>query len=167
MLKLAFISLLVFFIVFTCISLFFPSHLRLSKAINIHTAPDSVWSEIDDLSRWRQWNPFFANLDTAKIEYLDTSKGRWNAVKVATTTVRWKEMKAGEHIAEMQNGDRSPVFSGWKCMKLSADSVTVQWYMDFHLRWYPWEKFGSLLYEGKYGSQMEKGLSNLRSLLQK
>jgi Polyketide cyclase / dehydrase and lipid transport len=168
MIKLAFLSIIILFLLVTTISLFIPSHIRISKAINMRTRPEKVWEQVDDLGKWEQWNPFFSNLANKKVEYLDTSNGKWNAVKVETTTVKWKEKGGKEHIAEMQNGKRSPVFSGWKCIEYSgADSITVQWYMDFRLRWVPWEKFGSLFYEKKYGSQMEIGLSNLKTMLEK
>jgi hypothetical protein len=36
--------------------------------------------------------------------------------------------------------------------------------MDFRLRWYPWEKFSSLLFEKQYGTQMEAGLESLKQL---
>jgi hypothetical protein len=36
--------------------------------------------------------------------------------------------------------------------------------MDFRLRWYPWEKFSSLLFEKSYGLTMEKGLNNIKKL---
>jgi len=169
--KLALLSFIILFLLITGISLFIPSHIRISKAINIRTVPDSVWSQLDDLKKWERWNPFFSNLAAKKVEYLDTANGTLNAVKVETTTVRWKEKNAGEHIAEMQNGNRQPVISGWRCITADAyaqvDSITVQWYMDFKLHWYPWEKFGSLMLEGSYGSQMEKGLTNLKTILEK
>jgi hypothetical protein len=58
--------------------------------------------------------------------------------------------------------------SGWNVLDAGVpNTVTVQWYMDFHLRWYPWEKFSSLLLEKRYGPVMEKGLGNLRALLEK
>jgi hypothetical protein len=60
-----------------------------------------------------------------------------------------------------------PVATGWKTISYpNNDSVTVQWYMDFHLRWYPWEKFGSLLLEKSHGARMEQGLTNLKKLIQ-
>jgi len=39
--------------------------------------------------------------------------------------------------------------------------------MDFQLQWYPWQKCGSLLYEGTYGRMMEQGLQNIKKLAQK
>ncbi|HVE60520.1 MAG TPA: hypothetical protein VNA26_01785 [Chitinophagaceae bacterium] len=36
--------------------------------------------------------------------------------------------------------------------------------MDFHLKWYPWQKFSSLLYEERYGTMMQNGLTNLKEI---
>jgi hypothetical protein len=57
-----------------------------------------------------------------------------------------------------------PVVSGFKTIRHPGDSSTLQWYMDFNLKWYPWDKFRSLFYENIYGVQMEQGLSNLKEL---
>jgi hypothetical protein len=55
----------------------------------------------------------------------------------------------------------------WSCLpgKTNQQSV-VQWYMDFKLNWYPWEKFSSLLFETNYGANMEKGLQQMKKLLE-
>ncbi|HSU29099.1 MAG TPA: hypothetical protein VLJ68_12005 [Chitinophagaceae bacterium] len=142
--KLALISIVLLAITITLISFFFPSHIRISRATNMKTIPDSIWYYVDDPSRWDQWN----------------------TVRLASTSVNWKEKNSNEHIAELQNKDHRPVLSGWKCISMpQADSITVQWYIDFKLRWYPWEKFGSLVYEKVYGAPMEQGLNNLKSVL--
>jgi len=172
--KLAIISFIFLFLVVTGISLLIPSHVRISKAINIHTVADSVWSQLDDLRKWESWNPFFHNLATKQVTDLDTAGGKLNAVKVETTTIKWKEKKTDEHIAEMLSANRLPLMSGWKCISHNAtasnaetDSITLQWYMDFRLRWYPWEKFSSLMLENSYGIKMEQGLTNLKAILEK
>lgn len=169
MIRLAVLSFIFLFLVITAISLFFPSRIRISRAINIKTSIAKVWDQVDDLRNWEQWNPFFSNLASKKVEYIDTAGGKWNALKVETTTVKWKIRENNERIAEMQNEHRKPVMSGWRCMnnQVQTDSLTVQWYMDFKLGWLPWEKFGSLFYEKKYGSQMEIGLLNLKNKLEK
>ena len=117
--KLGIISVIVFFIVFTLISLFFPSHVRISKAADIQT--------------------------TKSRQYIDSS-----------IQAVWPKKDSG----------RSK--SGWNVMKNGTPyGYTVQWYMDFHLRWYPWEKFSSLLFEKRYGPLMEKGLTGLKAMLEK
>jgi hypothetical protein len=58
--------------------------------------------------------------------------------------------------------------SGWNIFNgRTPNTVTVQWFMDIHLRWFPWEKFSSLLLEKRYGPMMEQGLDKLKKLLEK
>ena len=76
------------------------------------------------------------------------------------------ENKNDEVIAEIRSGENK-IKSGWKTISYPhTDSTTLQWYMDFHLRWYPWEKFRSLLFEPTYGPRMEKGLNNIKKLVE-
>jgi hypothetical protein len=145
LIKLAVISFVLLFGVVTIISLFIPSGIRISKAINIHSRIDSVWSRVDNPEQWPAWN----NLSINK-------------------PINWIQRDSDEHIAEMETRNSSTLISGWKCIQHSGiDSITVQWWMDFHLKWYPWEKFRSLLFEKTYGPEMEQGLANLKSLLEK
>jgi hypothetical protein len=41
--------------------------------------------------------------------------------------------------------------------------TTVQLYYDFHLKWYPWEKLGSIIYDKQLGPSMEKELRELKA----
>ena len=109
-----------------------------------------------------------------KMEFLDTSNGLWSSVKIETTTIRITSKTLSEHQAEMQSGSHRPVINGWVCITnpsaanyAEGDSLTLQWYMDFHLHWYPWEKFSSLMLEKQFGPDMESGLENLKSLLER
>jgi hypothetical protein len=43
-----------------------------------------------------------------------------------------------------------------------SDTTVVQWYFDFRLKWYPWEKFGSIVFDQQLGPSMESSLENLR-----
>lgn len=169
MIKLALISITILFLVITGISLFIPSHVRISKIAELRIDSTTLWNNIDDLRQWEKWNPFFRNFGEKKVIYLDTANGIWNALQVESTTVRKKGIIDGDHVMEMQNGQRSPVICGWRCAVNTEKpgTVTLQWYMDFKLGWLPWHKFGSLLYEKKYGTIMEAGLANLKYILEK
>jgi len=165
--KLALISFIVLFLVITGISLFIPSHVRISKAINIKAEKDSIMVQIKYPERWKNWYP---GIDSAKLYYkggevngviLD-NKDSLHPVYLAITKVQPDEITAEFITTKMR-----PVVNGWKTISYSTtDSITLQWYMDFQLRWYPWEKFRSLLLEGSYGAKMEKGLTNLRTVIQ-
>ena len=88
-------------------------------------------------------------------------------MKIKETLIQLKETKADERIFVMLTKGKKPVINGWKFIKNSgSDSATLQWYIDFNLRWYPWEKFASLLFEKSYGVQMELGLSNIKKIVE-
>lgn len=75
------------------------------------------------------------------------------------------QRKADELVTEMSTQKGRPIESSLRLIHHpNNDSATLQWYMQFKLRWYPWEKFKSLFYENIYGVQMEQGLANLKEI---
>jgi Polyketide cyclase / dehydrase and lipid transport len=157
LIKLAVISFLAFFLLITGISLFFPSHVRISKAIDINAPRDSVRVHISQPLYWKSWYP---GADTLSLYEADgVIKGirmPGNQVLLITgyndSTVTAANSTSGNERASM----------GWNMIQSNPKTVTVQWYMDFKLRWYPWEKFSSLLLEKRYGPVMEQGLAKLK-----
>ncbi|MCX6319367.1 MAG: hypothetical protein NTW29_18970 [Bacteroidetes bacterium] len=146
--KLGIISLLAFALTLTFISFFFPSTVRISKAINIGAPATEV---IAQLQRPSNWHPAW-----------DSAGGSTDSTLLSTVI---SNEETDYHFREAP-GSRAK--SGWKFLTgLYPDSVTVQWYMDFKLRWYPWEKFSSLLFENSFGPRMEKGLNQLKQLSEK
>lgn len=164
LLRLAIFSFLFLFLIIFCISLFIPSHIRISKALRIQASKEEVMKQLEDPGNWKKW---FPNADTAKIYYengqaagliIHENPGRYIRITGKTDT----NVKA-----EYVNIRQKKVTAGWNLpTELITDTaVTVQWYMDFQLRWYPWEKFASMLYEKQYGPQMEQGLANLQKII--
>lgn len=164
--KLLLISGLLLFGLITAISLFIPFNVRISRATNIHAPAENIWQLVDDMNKWKEWNPFFSNLPAGTIHVSDTGAGKNASMEVAGTLVQWKEKKNDERIAVMQRRNGKPMINGWKCIKHpGSDSTTLQWYMDFKLRWYPWEKFSSLVFDKSYGTKMEQGLNNIKKIV--
>ena len=159
--RLLFFSFLVLFLVVTGISLFIPSHIRISKAINITATADSVFSQVNDPVKWKNW---FPDLDSAKLYY---EEGVVKGVIIDDSSrqyIKITRITKDEVITELRAGSRK-IISGWKIIDHpQPNSITLQWYMDFHLRWYPWEKFASFLFEKSYGFKMEQGLNNIKKL---
>jgi hypothetical protein len=163
--KLALISILFFALLITGISFFFPSHVRISKAVNIAAGRDSILAQVNDIRQWRNWYPGF---DTLSLLELDTKEDILLSAKGAGLTMVIRAGSDTAVTAEFISPPKKPVQTGWRTINYAhTDSTTLQWYMDFHLRWYPWEKFSSLLLEKNYGPLMEKGLENLKAVVEK
>jgi len=149
--KFGFISLIIFFVVLTAISLGIPSHIRISKAINIHAGSSAILSLIEDTTKWPQWHPAYG------------------AGKPLPQGLTIKPLYRNDTsvVMQMQQYQRTPVISGWQIHRFpTSDYSTLQWYMDFHLSWYPWQKFSSLVYEKTYGLMMQKGLDNIKKVVE-
>ena len=161
-LKLAVISFIFLFLLVTLISLFIPGTIRISKAMNTAVSEEQVSKYINQPADWKAWHP--ALKDLTENEFIILKDG---SVNVKGTTISVVERKPGEIISEIKQGKSKPVRSGMKIIHHpGSDSLTLQWYMDFKLKWYPWEKFKTLFYENIYGVQMEQGLANLKQLLE-
>ena len=158
--KLAILSFIFLFLLVTIISLFIPGHIRISKAINIIADDTVVFPHIKNLPEWKQWHPALKAIPENEFQVLNDSN-----ISIRGTTISIAESKKDELVTEMKTDNGRPIISGFKIIRhQQGDSATLQWYMDFKLRWYPWEKFRSLFYENIYGVQMEQGLLNLTEL---
>jgi len=149
LIKLAIISFLFFFLLLTAISLFIPSRVRISKAVNISPTSSHILSYIGDTATWSEWHPLIQQLK------VQSRQQHFRTTQLAKTD--------STVIFQTQYNAQTPITSGWQVYQFpKADSLTLQWYMDFDLKWYPWQKFGSLFYEKTYGTIMQQGLENLR-----
>jgi hypothetical protein len=162
LIKLAIISVIVLFLVITAFSLFIPSRVRISRALKIGASPYEILDQVSDIRKWKGWYPGF---DTIQFVALDSGGGRLTSVNAGGKSIIISETKNTEVVAQFGEGKGLPVNSGWRTLTFEgSDSTTVQWYMDFKLRWYPWEKFSSLTFEKLYGPRMEQGLSRLKTV---
>jgi hypothetical protein len=161
--KLAILSFIFLFLLVTTISLFIPSHIRISRATDINSKKQDVMSLISDPLKWKEWYPGADSLDVLYVEgkpmgiLLDSSDLLGLSIFNINDSI--------VTVSEVGNSSTQRMEMGWKVLSGGNEStVIVQWYMDFKLRWYPWEKFKSLFFENIYGSHMERGLANLKEL---
>lgn len=138
--KLGFISIIVFAIVLFLLSLLIPSHIIVSRAINIQA--DNIEGTIGDLRSWPQWNEIYH--DSAKVTIVS-----------ATPTL----------VETMWTYKNKQTQGNFRIEKGAGVSV-VQWYFDFKLKWYPWQKFSSIVFDKEFGPPMERSLNNLKKRLE-
>lgn len=157
--KLGLISFVVLFLVVVGISLLIPNSIRISRAVNITAPKDSIQLYLADLRQWKHWNDLTnaaSVVNPAWSANSFTSDGLQvllKEVKTDTITTAWK-----------QEGGRN-IESGFTTHTMDNTTV-VQWYFDFKLKWYPWEKFGSIIFDKQLGPPMEHSLAVLKKKLE-
>jgi hypothetical protein len=131
--------------------------------VQINSSEDKILSKISDLRTWKSWNEFVypsskkdpkAAPDSVWVDYLRVDGNEISGAVVdrdhfSTVWSRNNRMFVGEFIIYVKNG--SPV---------------LIWTMQFHVKWYPWEKLASMFYDKQLGPVMERSLVRLRDELQ-
>ncbi|MCH5721228.1 hypothetical protein [Niabella hibiscisoli] len=120
---------------------------------------DSVLNQVRDLAQWKTWYPDFENVILRDELVKDGRVVKANANGILLTV---SESTDSSVVVLMQKGS-SPVISGWQINKDDRnDSLALQGYMDFQLKWYPWEKLSSLMLDKSYGDLISRGLQDLK-----
>ena len=158
--KLGLISLIGLFLVIFLLSLLIPSTMRVSRAITIDTPVDSVNTYVKDMRQWALWNALLKN-DNLHAVQIDSSSFSSNEMKIImlppdSTVIRTSWERVGQD--KIQSG---------VSVTQAANSTIVQWYFDFKVKWYPWEKFGSIVFDKELGPPMEQSLEQLKKLCEK
>ena len=158
--KLFIASILVFSLVILFLFALFPSDITVSRVVQINRSPAEVLNKIDDLREWKSWNELLVNgLDNMKTVYVPVKidsghiqKGYFmiDLLKVVpdTVTTIWHQEKKS--------------FTGNYFLSGANGQTVVEWTLQFHIQWYPWDKLASMFYDKNLGPGMEKSLMNLK-----
>lgn len=161
------ISIIVLFLMLTALSLLFPSHIRISRAINVAATREKTYAAISELRDWDQWNTFIRLTDLTGISLSSPSFGKGAFVRTDQLTISEEESSLDSVRFYWKQTKGRSFTNGFQLLQLRPDSLTVQCWVDFHFRWYPWEKLGSLVYDQQFGPVMEETLAGLRRYVEK
>ncbi len=157
--------LLRFFII-SCLSLFaiavfigilLPSTVLVSRAVNISASKDSIRPYVDSIQNWKLW---MEGMDQAQV-----SIHSYANADLAGTRVTLLQVTDSTLVSEWKARSGNVQTSTVRFISDSAHWVTVvQWQFVQQLKWYPWERLGSMMNDKILGSMMEKNLNRLKSL---
>jgi hypothetical protein len=173
--KLFFISIIVLFLVVTFIFALFPSHIRLARVIAVNAPEAKTAAVINDLKTWDSWNRLIGKYGSINSSVSSPSSGRGAFLKTGSLQVTITGSSADSIITHWQQGGRKSFTGSFHITRLPVDStqsdersqIIVEWSLDFHFRWYPWEKLGSMFYDKLLGPEMEKSLLDLKNYIEK
>jgi hypothetical protein len=156
--KLFFISIIVLSVFLTGFSALFPPHLHIARNINVTGSKAKILAIIDDLHTWNKWNKI---INDTTLTNLIISRDGQTATSDQLAVFLGKDSLGGIAICcQKHNGKQFK--GGFKLMELSAGHFIIQWYFDFTFKWYPWEKFGSLVFDKQFQPVMEESLNKLK-----
>ncbi len=163
--KLALISIVFIFLMFTIIGLLMPSSVTVGRTISINAPVDSVKFYINDLHHWKYWLP---EADTNNVDVNDEHPGFAN-----------QRIKYGKYTIMLFRNDSNKVITTWKAahsndelctMSLQPDNINatdVNWSFKVHLQWYPWQRLTGMLRDKIIGPSMDSSLMKLKQVVEK
>ena len=157
--KLGVISFIVLFFIFTAIGLLLPSTVVVSRAIDITAQQDTVFNKMKSIYEWKNW---IAGMNKPEVKIISEKEADLFGTKVIITAVKddaiysnWisKKNNTQESIMRVIHNNNSP-------------QITVQWQFTEKLKWYPWQRFSSLMNESITGKQLENNLAALKKIVE-
>ncbi|MFP5042774.1 hypothetical protein [Parasediminibacterium sp. JCM 36343] len=158
--KLGFISFFIFFLMATVLGLVFPSIVVVSRAIDIGVPKDSVYRFIKDINGWKKWMDGI-NDSTAIIE--SPLKAHIGRSEIIISPTHIGDSIVNATWATKNNGIQESSLQLFQ-EKGQANTV-VHWQFVQHIKWYPWERFASMMSDKIMGTMMEKNLNHLKEIL--
>lgn len=158
--KLGAISLVVFAVIIYLFSLLIPSQVRISRAMTIARPKDAIAGYIADMRTWPEWNKMITEQDSLG--------GIFERSDYSSSRLKVKVVSAGKDsvITSWKHGNSPAIHSGFYLVQNLSDTTVAQWYFDFQLKWYPWEKFGSIIFDQQLGPGMESSLLQLKNIME-
>lgn len=158
LIKPAVIGVIVLVAIVMAFSFLFPSNVRVSRAIDIHAPRTQVMQYLNNPERWPEWyNPLRQDSSKSWALVGNTFKRSESALTI-TSASDTSVMLTAVTPDESQVAYIQVIGTG------EDGHCTVQWYSDIPVRWYPWEKFGSIFFDKIIGGGMEGSLQELKSV---
>ncbi|WP_207496658.1 SRPBCC family protein [Aridibaculum aurantiacum] len=158
--KLALISVVVLFLIATAITSLLPSTIIVSRAIDIQASPRQAHEYVMDVRNWSRW----LYIEDSSQAAVPKSKSEINYNRTLITILSSTPQKI---VTSWKTGDSDPMASEFNIISNEGAPVfTFHWSFTQHVKWYPWEKFASILSDKALGPFMEKSLDNLKKQLE-
>ncbi len=163
--KLIIASVIILFGVVIFLFALFPADMSITRIVRINAPKDSVWKEVGDLRTWIKWNELIQVRRRTNSGNMNTRRGDSNHINSTDLKVYLLRKTADSVITKWEGGSAKSFLGNYIFFEDHGE-VVVQWNLEFHLHWYPWEKLASMYYDKELGPLMEHSLVNLRNVME-
>ncbi|MBX2863111.1 MAG: SRPBCC family protein [Leptolyngbyaceae cyanobacterium MAG.088] len=154
-----------------------PSQVHVERSLVINAQPTEIFPLISDLGEWNAWSPWAAMDPDAEMTISGTGVGQtmqWHSedpqVGDGTQEITGLESPS-QMTTHLDFGDQGMADATWQ-LTSQADGTLVTWMLDTDMRegvptlMQSISTYFGFLMDGMVGKEYEKGLSNLKSLVE-
>lgn len=155
--RLFFFSILSLFAIASLIGILLPSVVLVSRAVDVSAPKDSIMPHLKNIAEWSGW------MDGMKQASVNISSP--TQADLAGTIVTINSITDTTVVSTWTTKSGAPQTSTMRIIGNSGQKTSVvQWQFVQQLKWYPWERFGSMMNDKILGTMMEKNLNNLKKI---
>jgi hypothetical protein len=156
LIRFAIISALVISILITAIASLFPSVVITSRAVEVNATKSQIQHCVKDLSAWKGWMSDWKDQSVMVQDSL---------AQVGTQTIKMLSSTDSSVLLQWVATGQAPYQVQIEWLPLKEGTYVIHWSFEQHVKWYPWEKFQTLLNEKVLGAKMEEELQNLTTCI--
>lgn len=150
-------SVVALFAIASLIGILLPSKVLVSRAVDISASKDSIFPELNDVKNWKNW---MEGMQQANPVVYSSSK-----IDIGGTLIEIKQVTDTTVVSLWTGKNGGMQTSTVRVIANPSQNITVvQWQFEQQLKWYPWERLGSMMNDKILGTMMEKNLNNLKVL---
>jgi hypothetical protein len=165
-LKMAVLSSIVFFAMFTLIGLLFPSSIKSVNSVVINKDRGTVLKELQATSNWIKWYPFFQPMINGHVDNPLGDSTLFSNDKNELMLFNKRSDTSFFAFFTQYNG-RNITENKITVMNASSgdNMVQVSWYEKERLKWYPWDRFRGLVLEKTKSQFLDTVLNRFRQYI--
>ena len=162
--KLIIASLIVFALIILFLFALFPADISVTRTMAFNQSANRISNKIADLRSWKNWNELIMGGSGNGVSKDQSDKTDSNYLRYGGVTV--ERIKSCQDTIKTRWRHEKKSFDGNFVLTEMNGQVVLQWTLQFHLKWYPWEKMAAMFYDKQLGPLMENSLIRLRKELE-
>ena len=152
LIRLGLFSVLSLFAIASLIGILLPSHVLVSRAVDIKAPKDSIVLYLNNIEKWKGW---MDGMQQASVQIQSAQQADLAGTKVLITSITDSTI-----VSTWQTKNGGIQLSTVRMIKDTVHQLTiVQWQFEQKVKWYPWERLGSMMNDKILGTMMEINLT--------
>ena len=160
-------------VAFIAIGMLLPREVTVERTAEINAPADKIWPHINNLKATEAWSPWLGLDPDVKTTYGDIAEGvgakmSWASddPNVGNGSMEVMESVPNERLASaLDFGDMGTATARYE-LAGNSEATTVTWALDLDMGASPVGRWFGLMMDGMVGPDYEKGLANLKALVE-
>lgn len=150
----------------------FPRQYRIERSLVMNAKPEAVFAQVADLSAWKNWGAWQERDPGMKLSYSTPATGvgawsAWESKSEGNGKMTITEQTSAKVIYRLEFPDMGMQSTGSMELRPQAGGIQVVWVDAGDLGMNPINRWFGLFLDGMIGPDFERGLANMKKLVEK